>query len=394
MTQVRFSTTDYATPARQRSDDDAHDDSFHAMFDDELDDTRPIPVAVPRAKTRELSADDHAAVDERFDHSDDRHAIVRPAKPRTRSSERHTTQPRIATPAPPAPDQPRTQSAELRARTGDTWEPAVSRTQGLPTLRAPAPPQVKTAPAATPDAAPATTTDAAPTTSDAAAPAATPPVSQAMSGVVDALLGLTGAPDSPVAIDLPDPDPQVLADRVFAGAISAGDVSTHTLGVGDLDDIHDTDKIDIKDLRDLRGAPAATPLEQAIHDLLSRAPSEPARVDAPAAAAGPAEPTVQPELPAPSHLHLVMGEGDDRMVLTVAVRGSDVHVAMRGDDHIAAGLARNAAFLDDALRGRGMALAELQAHAEPEHRRHRDTAPDHEDKDPDDDERFTLEETP
>lgn len=77
------------------------------------------------------------------------------------------------------------------------------------------------------------------------------------------------------------------------------------------------------------------------------------------------------ELPT-SHVHLVIDDGAERVVMTVAVRGSDVNVALRTpDDPLAAALARNTSTLDHALRARGMSLAEFTAQRDrdPEPRR-------------------------
>ncbi|MEJ7603817.1 MAG: hypothetical protein WKG01_38380 [Kofleriaceae bacterium] len=64
----------------------------------------------------------------------------------------------------------------------------------------------------------------------------------------------------------------------------------------------------------------------------------------------------------PSHVHLVMNDGDQRVVVTVAVRGNEVRVAMRGtDDTTVAALARNAGSLDHALRARGLDLTDFTA---------------------------------
>ena len=122
----------------------------------------------------------------------------------------------------------------------------------------------------------------------------------------------------------------------------------------------------------------------------ARDPAAPAAVPARAAA-----PVQLPEPPAnPSHVHLVLDDGAERTVVTVALRGTEVHVAMRStDDATAAGLARNAASLDHAMRARGLALAELTADREPtdrqpsrDHERRERRAPDAEP--------FKLEETP
>lgn len=137
---------------------------------------------------------------------------------------------------------------------------------------------------------------------------------------------------------------------------------------------------------------ALTPLEQAVHDLIgqiaeSRDDAEPAEENtpaevafAPAHAAAPAiadevpqhavkqaapvrEVTPPPEAPAnPSHVHLVLDDAGERVVVTVAVRGNDVNVSLRGsDENTAAALARNAANLDHALRARGLDLNDFTA---------------------------------
>jgi hypothetical protein len=79
----------------------------------------------------------------------------------------------------------------------------------------------------------------------------------------------------------------------------------------------------------------------------------------------PAEPPANP-----SHVHLVLDDGPDRVVVTVAVRGSDIRVALRAsDDTTTAALTRNAASLDHAMRARGLALGELTTEHDPSDRR-------------------------
>jgi hypothetical protein len=174
-----------------------------------------------------------------------------------------------------------------------------------------------------------------------------------------------------------------------------------------------------------------TPLEQAVHDLLGRVAehetgharaAKPASDDASDPALAPfhllaqthiasvahdpgapatgaparaAAPVQIPEPPAnPSHVHLVLDDGPERTVVTVALRGTEVHVALRStDDATTTALARNAASLDHAMRARGLALAELTAEREPPDR--------HPPRDPEPRERrepaaepFQLEETP
>jgi hypothetical protein len=155
--------------------------------------------------------------------------------------------------------------------------------------------------------------------------------------------------------------------------------------------------------------PTLTPLEQAVHDMLAElapvhtrdaepheehdepadapAPANtnapiattaaaPAHTDAPHATHAATPPPVlremqAAELPvAQSHVHLVVGDDAERVVVTVAVRGNDVNVALRaGDEHTAAALARNAGALDHALRTRGLDLASFSAERDPDRRR-------------------------
>jgi hypothetical protein len=173
---------------------------------------------------------------------------------------------------------------------------------------------------------------------------------------------------------------------------------------------------------------ALTPLEQAVHDLIARtadrdsddpraaktaaAPdaasialhvltanrTQPAASDVRASASAPvhgAQLAQLPELPAnPSHVHLVLDDGPERMVVTVAVRGSEVRVALRAsDDATTAALARNAGSLDHAMRARGLALGELTTERDPrDPRPPRDPEP--RERQPPDDEPFVLEEKP
>jgi len=113
--------------------------------------------------------------------------------------------------------------------------------------------------------------------------------------------------------------------------------------------------------------------------------------------ATPASPIQLPEPPAnPSHVHLVLDDGPERVVATVAVRGSEVHVALRtSDDATAAALARNAGSLDHAMRSRGLDLQELTADRDREPRdRHPQQDAEPRERRPRDAERFSLEEKP
>ena len=92
----------------------------------------------------------------------------------------------------------------------------------------------------------------------------------------------------------------------------------------------------------------------------------------------------------------MIDDGPERVVATVAVRGSEVHVALRTtDDATAAALARNAASLDHAMHNRGLSLGDLTAERDREPRDHRpsqDGQP--RERRPRDAEPFDLEEKP
>jgi hypothetical protein len=85
------------------------------------------------------------------------------------------------------------------------------------------------------------------------------------------------------------------------------------------------------------------------------------------------EPAPLPESANPSHVHLVLQDGPERVVVTVAVRGNAVNVHLRGgDDQITAALARNAGALDHAMRGHGLDLTEFHAERELDQQRRDD----------------------
>ncbi len=130
-----------------------------------------------------------------------------------------------------------------------------------------------------------------------------------------------------------------------------------------------------------------TPLEQAVQELIAEAGDrDKSSTDVPAfsplipevrllsveypdapAATALREPQKAPELTNPSHVHLVIDDGAERVVVTVAVRGNEVNVALRGqDDATTAALARNAGSLDHAMRARGLDLASLMTGRDPD----------------------------
>jgi Flagellar hook-length control protein FliK len=58
----------------------------------------------------------------------------------------------------------------------------------------------------------------------------------------------------------------------------------------------------------------------------------------------------------------VFDDPNGRIVMTIAIRGAEVNVTMRSsDDSTAAALARNAGTLEEAMRGRGLQLAQFDA---------------------------------
>jgi len=128
------------------------------------------------------------------------------------------------------------------------------------------------------------------------------------------------------------------------------------------------------------------PVAPQVRDAVPR--PQPARDPAPA---GPPELHRPDDAPLPSHVRLVLEDAGERVVVTVAVRGAEVNVALRAsDDHLAASLARNAASLDHALRARGLELDHLSSEREPPGRE-RPPQPDRH-RDDDDTEPFELEE--
>jgi hypothetical protein len=109
--------------------------------------------------------------------------------------------------------------------------------------------------------------------------------------------------------------------------------------------------------------PSDGPLAQPL-DLASAPSHEPAQhvPGRPVATTAVREPAPLPENTNPNHVHLVVDNGADRIVVTVAVRGSDVHVGMRtNNDDLAAALARNAGVLDHAMLAKGLDLSGFTA---------------------------------
>lgn len=102
------------------------------------------------------------------------------------------------------------------------------------------------------------------------------------------------------------------------------------------------------------------------------------------------EPAPLPENTNPNHVHLVVDNGAERVVVTVAVRGTEVHVGMRtNNDDLAAALARNAGVLDHAMVAKGLDLSGFTAERDlPRERNERERPESQPQSEP-----FALEET-
>ena len=164
--------------------------------------------------------------------------------------------------------------------------------------------------------------------------------------------------------------------------------------------------------------PPLTPLEQAVHDMLSElsdhkdAPKPDVTMAqalqlAPSTSIAPPEGSTEPKQAAPvaaqqpqelvsqNHAHLVFDDPNGRIVMTVAIRGTEVNVSMRAsDDSTAAALARNAGSLEEAMRGRGLQLAQFDAQRDLPREQREKPMYEKSTVKKSDGERFTLEENP
>ncbi|MEO8698378.1 MAG: hypothetical protein ABI867_00005 [Kofleriaceae bacterium] len=137
----------------------------------------------------------------------------------------------------------------------------------------------------------------------------------------------------------------------------------------DDDEPHDTDEIPIVDISAMTVTPDVAPVRTAAID--HRAHVAPV---APMTAPEDAPEVTNTNL---SHVNLVLEDGGERVVVTVAVRGTEVNVALRGsDDNTTAALARNAGTLDHAMRARGLDLNDFSA--EPDRDQREQERPKHE----------------
>ncbi|HEY4175540.1 MAG TPA: hypothetical protein VGM90_01850 [Kofleriaceae bacterium] len=169
----------------------------------------------------------------------------------------------------------------------------------------------------------------------------------------------------------------VTQQALSAQATTAVSTITSSVTVDDLDDQHD------------EKAKSDTPTPEGAFKLEPHMRPEPAQAPkGPVATTGVREPAPldQPT----SHMHLVVGEGDQRMVVTVAVRGDQVTTTVRGgDEQLQAALARNAASLDHAMHTKGLDLSSFTAERDSaDHQKHQHEAPEREEVQ----EQFRLEE--
>lgn len=263
--------------------------------------------------------------------------------------------------------------------------PAIPPPPALPTMPAiavavPPPTAIDAAPTATTPTAPTTPTAAtptAPTTPTAASPTTAAASPSADAGAIDlSALKLTAVAPPPW-VPTPTPIEQAIQDLI-----------------AQLSPTRKPDKAARPDRESTAEPPAAPPI--AVAPTAPTAPNAAPRGPmAPLHVAPVTEPRAIPEMiGSPSHLHLVLGDDAQRVVVTVAVRGAHVTTTLRSnDEQITAALSRNAGSLDDAMRARGLVLAELDTRSDRDGQRRsppdREPAPEPRHHP---DEHFTLEE--
>lgn len=194
--------------------------------------------------------------------------------------------------------------------------------------------------------------------------------------------------DSPA----PAPEPAIAAATDPHASITAMPTAQDTDGDKSDADRPPPDDPSLAQLTSALAAPAA-------HAAQAQAqPAAPAHAPAiaPAAPAAPIAPPALPELTSAHHARIVLGDAEHQVVMTVAIRGSSVSVALRTpDDHTSAALSRNASMLDEAMHRRGLSLDHFQAEPDLDQpRQPRDPEPDaNSPQESADAEPFTLEET-
>ncbi len=243
-----------------------------------------------------------------------------------------------------------------------------------------------------------------PSASTPASPAADPPVAAwTASAIGRAISTLDAAALRAVPAETPNPDAVDAAPVAGASIVTAALPDSSTALTPLEQAVHDLvgrlDAIDPPRGRSARAAPGDGDTELAALPIFGAPPpalSRDAAAPAPAALAAHAAPAAAEPPANPSHVHLVIDDGPERVVATIAVRGSEVHVTLRAtDEATAAALARNAGSLDHAMQGRGLQLGELTAERDREPRDHRppqDGQP--RERRPRDAEKFELEDKP
>ena len=238
--------------------------------------------------------------------------------------------------------------------------------------------------------------------------AALEPTAEALAQIVAALVNTTSAPVVlPTVVDTVP----VIADAVVQkAAATVAEAPEQTLAA--------IVQLLVVTKPEAAPEPPLTPLEQAVHDMLTEladhkeavvpdvtmaqalqfaptsiiaAPDAPIEIKqaAPLAAQQPQE------LVSQNHAHLVFDDPNGRIVMTVAIRGSEVNVSMRAsDDSTAAALARNAGSLEEAMRGRGLQLAQFDAQRDLAREQREKPTYEKSTVKKSDGERFTLEENP
>jgi hypothetical protein len=273
--------------------------------------------------------------------------------------------------ARPAGAQASTQATQSPAPAHDAIDPRLAATLGLGAPAVAPPTSAPPAPAAKEDS----------------------PVSALLAAAVSRAVGAFAARPGDPAQAAPPPDAAPAVTALPAGLdqlvnLTPLEQAVHAL-IGKLTDRADDDPRPAASDADLAPFHALASAHLAAHG------AEPVPLEAASKAASAPGPAplrdASPVDPNPSHLHLVVDDGPDRVVVTVAMRGNDVHVAMRSaDDTTTTALARNAASLDHAMRARGLALGELTAEREPAERRPSQQPRDERDRKPAP--KFTLEE--
>jgi Flagellar hook-length control protein FliK len=234
------------------------------------------------------------------------------------------------------------------------------------------------------------------------------PAAAALAQIIAALVNASTAPEAPEAPIATRPTITDAVTQKAAATIGDAPEQTRAAIVQEL--------VAVK--LEAAPEPPLTPLEQAVHDMLTElsdhkdaptpdvamaqqlqlAPTTTTSIASPPTEIKQAAPVAaqQPqELVSQNHAHLVFDDPNGRIVMTVAVRGSEVNVTMRAsDDSTTAALARNAGSLEEAMRGRGLQLAQFDAQRDLSREQREKPMYEKSTVKKSDGERFTLEENP